>query len=274
MKDTDYFRDKVVVITGASSGIGRAAALAFARRGARVVLAARNEEKLESLKEEILGQGGRALAIKTDVGSFAETQGMARETLLEWGRIDIAIANAGQYIQDESCGIDLQAYERSLALNFMGTLHTVKSVLPEMLRLGKGHIVIVNSLDAKKGIVGDGPYVAAKAALDGFADVLRQELKGKEIRVTSIYPGRVDTPMLKDLQVPWISPKMPPGKVAQAIIKGIKRNRAAVAVPPVFFLLGPLNEMFPRLADRAFRFLKIEGKKAYDRESGKRGKNP
>lgn len=266
MDNKVYFRNKVVIITGSSSGIGRTAALAFARSGAKVVLAARNEERLALLKEEILGQGGQALMIRVDVCSLTDMQRMAEETMSKWGKIDILIANAGQYIQDGSCGIDLRAYERSMALNFMGTLHAVKSVLPEMLRNGKGHIVIVNSLDAKKGIVGDGPYVAAKAALDGFADVLRQELKGKGIRVTSIYPGRVDTPMLKDLKVPWISPKMPPGKVVQAIIKGLKRNRAVVAVPPVFFLLGPLNEMFPRLMDRVFRVLRIEGEKTCDQE--------
>jgi short-subunit dehydrogenase len=266
MKDKDYFRDKVVVITGASSGIGRAAALAFARSNAKVVLVARNEERLVLLNEEILGQGGQALMIRADVCSLTDMQRMAGETMSKWGKIDILIANAGQYIQDGSCGIDLRAYERSMALNFMGTLHAVKSVLPEMLRRGHGHIVIMNSLDARKGIVGDGPYVSAKAALDGFGDVLRQELKGKGIRVTSIYPGRVDTQMLKDLKVPWISPKMPPGKVVQAILKGIKRNRAIVAVPSTFSLLGPLNGMFPRLMDRAYRFLKIQGKKIHDRE--------
>jgi short-subunit dehydrogenase len=272
MKNKDYFRDKVVVITGASSGIGRAAALAFAQRSAKVVLAARNEEKLESLKEEILGQGGQALAIKTDIRLLSDTQSMAREAILKWGKIDILIANAGQYIQDESCEIDLQAYERSMAVNFMGTLHAVKSVIPEMRRAGNGHIVIVNSLDARKGIVGDGPYVAAKAALDGFGDVLRQELKGGGIRVTSIYPGRVDTPMIKDLKVPWISPKISPGKVVRAMIKGIKRNKAIVIVPAAYFLLGSLNCLFPQLTDRAFRVLKIEGKKICDREGIEKGK--
>jgi len=261
MNDKFFFRDKVVIITGASSGIGRAAALAFAQRGAKVVLAARDEEQLESLREEIRRGGGEALVVKTDIRSFSDTQRLARETIVKWGRIDILIANAGQYIQDDSCAVDLQAYERSMALNFMGTLHAVKSVLPEMRHRGQGHIVLVNSLDAKKGIVGDGPYVAAKAALDGFGDVLRQELKPKRIHITSIYPGRVDTPMLKSVNVPWISPKISPGKVVRAMIQGIKRNKAIVIVPSVFFLLGSLNSLFPRLADRVYRFLKIEGKK-------------
>ncbi len=260
MNNKTFFKDKVIVITGASSGIGRAAALAFARCGAKVVLAARNEEKLELLKEEIHGQGGQALAIKTDICLFSDMQSMARETIARWGRIDIVIANAGQYFQDVPGQVDLGAYERSMAVNFMGTLYTVTSVLPEMLRRGCGHIVIMNSLDAKKGIVGDGPYVAAKAALDGFGDVLRQELKGKGLRVTAIYPGRVDTAMIRHIQVPRISPKLSPEKVARAIMRGVKRGKAVVVVPKAFFLLAPLNNIFPRLLDWAYRVLKLEGK--------------
>jgi NAD(P)-dependent dehydrogenase (short-subunit alcohol dehydrogenase family) len=262
MHDKAYFKDKVVVITGASSGIGRAAALVFARLNARVVLAARNAERLASVKEEIRWQGGEALAINTDVSLFADTQGLAKETISKWGKIDIVIANAGEYIQDFSREIDIQFFERSMALNFFGALNVIKSVLPEMRRNGKGHIVIVNSLDAKKGIINDGPYVAAKSALAGFGDVLRQELKAEGINVTSIYPARVDTPMLKDLKVPRISPKMSPGKVVKGMIKGIKKNKAVVIIPAAYCLLGPLNSMFPRLADRAYRFLKIEGEKS------------
>ena len=260
MNNKAFFRDKVILITGASSGIGRAAALAFAKCGAKVVLTARNEEKLRSLKEEIHRQGGQSLAIKTDIGSFFDMQRMAGETIAKWGKIDIVIANAGQYVQDVPGAIDLGAYERSMAVNFLGTLYTVTSVLPDMLRRGRGHIVVMNSLDAKKGIVGDGPYVAAKAALDGFGDVLRQELRGKGINFTSIYPGRVDTAMIRHIKVPRISPKLSPEKVVRAIMRGVKRNKAVVVVPKTFFLLAPLNNMFPRLMDRAYRVLKLEGK--------------
>ncbi|MCX6556075.1 MAG: SDR family NAD(P)-dependent oxidoreductase [Candidatus Aminicenantes bacterium] len=261
MNSKIFFRDKVVIITGASSGIGREAALFFAQLQAKVVLAARNREKLAAVQEEIRRQGGQALALGTDVCSFADMQRMARETVLKWGKIDILIANAGEYVQDLSRGIDIGSIERSMAVNFMGTVHAVKSVLPEMRRNHKGHIVIVNSLDAKKGIVNDGPYVAAKAALDGFGDVLRQELKADGINVTSIYPARVDTPMMENLKVPWISPKIAPVEVVKAMARGIKRNKAIVAVPAAYFLLGPLNIMFPRLADWAYRILKIEGEK-------------
>jgi short-subunit dehydrogenase len=261
MNNNSFFQDKVIIITGASSGIGRAAALIFSRLNAKVVLASRNEIKLKLLENDIRLKGGRAFVSKTDVSSFEDTQRMVKETIIKWGKIDILIANAGRHIQDVSREIDIQSFERSMAVNFFGTLYAIKSVLPEMRREGKGHIVIVNSLDAKKGIVGDGPYVAAKSALDGFGDVLRQELKGKGIKISSIYPGRVDTPMIKNIHVPWMSPKISPEKVVKAMIQGIKRNRAVVIVPSGYFLLGSLNNIFPRFADWAYRIFKIEGEK-------------
>jgi short-subunit dehydrogenase len=261
MNDIQFFQNKVVIITGASSGIGRAAALIFADLKSKVVLASRNEEELKSLKEEIQLKGGQALIRKTDISLFEDTRRMVKETIKEWGKIDILIANAGKYIQDVSHEIDIQSFKESFAVNFFGTLYVIKSVLPEMQHEGKGHIVIINSLDAKKGISGDGPYVSAKSALDGLGEVLRQEFKLKGINFTSIYPARVDTPMLQNIKVPWITPKVSPGKVVNAIIKGIKRNKAIVIVPSVYFLLGPLNNIFPRFFDWFYRKMKIEGEK-------------
>jgi short-subunit dehydrogenase len=259
MKDQPFFQDKVVLITGASSGIGQATALILAQLNAKVVLASRNEEKLNALRQEIESKGGQALVIQTDVSSFEDTQRMVMATIFKWGEIDILIANAGAYIQDVSHEINIESFEESFNINFFGTLHSIKSVLPEMKRQGKGHIVIVNSLDAKKGIIGDSPYVAAKSALDGFGDVLRQELKGDGIRMTSIFPARVDTPMIEKIRVPWISPKISPFKVAKTIVKGIRRNKAIVIVPSSNFLLGSLNNIFPRLLDWFYLKLRIEG---------------
>jgi short-subunit dehydrogenase len=259
MRDLHFFQNKVILITGASSGIGRAAALIFAQLKVKVILSSRNEEKLEFLKQEIELRGGQAFVIKADVSSFEDTQRMVMASILKWGNIDILIANAGVYVQDVSHEINVESFRESFNINFFGVLHAIKSVLPEMKRQGKGHIVIVNSLDAKKGIIGDSPYVAAKSALDGFGDVLRQELKGDGIRITSIYPARVDTPMIENIRVPWISPKISPFKVAKAIVKGIKRNKAIVIVPSSNFLLGSLNNMFPRLLDWFYLKLRIEG---------------
>jgi short-subunit dehydrogenase len=257
----DYFKDQVIIITGASSGIGRAAALKFAGLHAKVVLAARNEDKLNSLRDEILLAGGRALVIPSDVSVYEDAQRIVRETILQWEKVDILIACAGKYVQDTTHEIDILSFGESMAVNFYGTLNVIKSVLPEMKRRGSGHIVIVNSLDAKKGIIGDGPYVAAKAALDGFGDVLRQEMKPYKIAVTSVYPGRVDTPMIEHIKATGISAKILPGKVVKAMIKGIKKKKAIVVVPKIFFPIGALNNLVPRFLDRAYRILRLEGEK-------------
>ena len=259
MKAQHFFQNKVILITGASSGIGRATALIFAHLNAKVILASRNEEKIESLKQEIESTGGQALVIKTDVTSFEDTQKMVMESILKWGNIDILIASAGAYIKDRSHEINIESFRESFDINFFGVLNSIKSVLPEMKRRGKGHIVIVNSLDARKGIIGDSPYVAAKSALDGYGDVLRQELTRYGIGITSIFPARVDTPMIENIKVPWISPKISPFRVAKAIVKGIKRNKAVVIVPASNFILGPLNNIFPRLLDWLYLKLRIEG---------------
>jgi short-subunit dehydrogenase len=261
MKNKSFFKGKVILVTGASSGIGRATSLILSQFDSKIVLVSRNEDKLISLKEEIQSKSGQALVIKTDMCSFDDTQRMVKETIFKWGKIDILIACAGKYVTDNTNELDIQSYQQSIALNFFGTLNIIKSVLPDMKHRGNGHIVIVNSLDAKKGIIGDGPYVSAKAALDGFGDVLRQEMKAYKINVTSIFPGRVDTPMIENIKVPWISRKIPPEKVVKAIIKGIKRNKAIVIVPSSFFLVSILNYLMPRFSDWAYRALKIEGQK-------------
>jgi len=261
MTSKNFFKGKVIIVCGASGGIGRATALILSQLNSKVVLASRNETKLNTIKDEIQSKGGKALLIKTDICSPEDTCRLVNETILKWEKIDILITCAGKYVQDLSKGIDIESYKQSLDLNFFGTLNIIKSVLPEMKRQKNGHIVIINSLDAKKGIVGDGPYVSAKAALDGFGDVLRQEIKNYGIHITSIFPGRVDTPMIENIKVPRISQKMPSEKVAKAIIRGIKRNKAIVIVPSVFFLVGLLNYIMPRFLDWFYRIFKIEGEK-------------
>ena len=248
------------MITGASSGIGLVTALTLSKLSAKVVLASRKEDKLRDLVQNIHSIGGQGLAIKTDVASSESVKDLVEQTLNHWGRVDILIANAGQYVRGKFAEIDEKDFEQSMAVNFFGTLHVIKSVLPHMLRQGNGHIVIMNSLDAKKGIVGDGPYVSAKSALDGFGDVLRQELSGSGIHVTSVYPARVDTPMIGHLRVPWISPKISPEKAVDAMIKAIERKKSIAVVPAIYFPVGALNSLFPRLLDWLYVKFRIEGK--------------
>jgi len=254
-----YFKNQVVIITGASSGIGKLTAITLSQLGAKVALAARNESKLEEIKNQIIGDGNQAIAIQADVSKKEDNEKIINSVLNEWGKIDIFIANAGQYIQKNIADCSNEDIQQSFDVNFYGTFHGIKYVLPIMQKQKSGNIVIVNSLDAKKGIVGDGPYVAAKSALSGFADVLRQEVKSDGIKVISVYPGRVDTPMIKDIKVPWISPKISIQKAVNAIIKGIIKSKPVVIVPKMYYFLGALNNIFPSMLDWFYKKLKMEG---------------
>jgi NAD(P)-dependent dehydrogenase (short-subunit alcohol dehydrogenase family) len=254
-----YFTDKVAIVTGASSGIGRATALALATQGARVALAARRRPELESLAEAISLAGGEALAVPTDVTIQEQVRQLVDQTLARWGRIDIAIANAGAYVRSPVVEASAELFERSMAVNFYGALYLVLAVLPHMRQQGSGHIVLVSSMDGKKGIPPDAPYVAAKFALAGLGDVLRQELHGSGVDVSTIFPGRVDTPLIAHLEVPPVSAKIPAEAVADAILTAIQHKRAEVIVPFQARLLIYLNWVSPRLGDWAVRRFRLEG---------------
>jgi short-subunit dehydrogenase len=150
-------------------------------------------------------------------------------------------------------------FERSMAINFYGALHGILTVLPHMLTRKSGHIVLVSSLDGKKGMPHDAPYVAAKFALTGFGEVIRQELATTGIHVTTIFPGRIDTPMIENLKVPWISPKFSAELVARAIIRGIRRRKAEVIVPGIYAPLAVINALAPRFMDWFVRVFHLEG---------------
>ncbi len=253
-------RDAVVLLTGASSGIGAATARALARAGARLSLAARRGEALATLADELQQTHGRPVHWATvDVTDADQVHAWVQEAHAHFGRVDIAIANAGQYVRRPVLQWRVDDFRRAMAVNFYGALHLILAALPIMQRQQQGHFVLVSSLDAKKGLPLDGPYVAAKYALSGIGGVMRQELAPLGIRVTVVYPGRVDTPMIADLEVPRISAKLPPDKVARAIVRGIQRNKAEVIVPWTGYLLY-LDLIAPRLADFLVRKLNLSGR--------------
>ena len=258
---TTYYQNKVIIITGASSGIGETAAIKFSKLGAKIVLAARNADKLIEIQNRILSDEQEAFSVKTDVSSKHDVENLINKTIEKWGRIDIYISNAGQYIQGQINEIDSRDFQNSFDVNFYGSLYAVKKLIPIMSSQKSGHIVFINSLDAKKPIVGDGAYVAAKCALDGFGEVLRQEVKKKGIKVLTVYPGRVDTPMVENIKVPKISEKISPDQVVKAMIKGIQKNKVIVVVPRILFPLGAFNNLFPKLMDWLYFKFKLEGEK-------------
>lgn len=255
----NHFVNKVVIISGASSGIGRETARLLAEKKARVVLAARSTTALEQLAHEITEKGGQALAVPTDITQKEQVDRLIKTTLDHWGQIDILIANAGQYIRCPINELTPEVMEQSMAVNFYGGLYQVLAVLPHMRSRRSGHIVLMLTMDAKTPLPFDAPYVAAKSAMSGFADVLRQELRGSGVHLSAIYPGRIDTPMIANLKFLPISAKIPPITVAQAVLKCIERRRVRVLLPAQVHLLNILNFFSPLLADFAIRTFRLEG---------------
>ena len=186
MKQT--LRDKVLVVTGASAGIGRAAALEAALRGARVVLSARREERLHQAVMEIREAGGSALAHKADVSSRKDVEELVAHALEAFGRVDVFLANAGYGFLWPAADLSEEEHRRIFEVNYWGTVHCVRAVVPVFRKQGGGHLLITSSFVGKIGLPWYGPYSATKAAQDALATALRLELEPEGIQVSSVYP--------------------------------------------------------------------------------------
>ncbi|MCC6904260.1 MAG: SDR family NAD(P)-dependent oxidoreductase [Anaerolineae bacterium] len=260
MSNRRWLVNQRAAVTGASSGIGRAISAALAQAGADVALGARSVEGLYETARLVQEAGRQALVIQTDVSDPEQARGFIRQAVGRWGGLDVLVANAGAYIRGEIASSTLSHYQDSMAVNFYGAVVPVLEVLPVMQKQRSGHIVLMSSIDGRKGLPLDAPYVSAKFALSGFGEVLRQELHGTGIHATIVYPGRVDTPMIGDLSVPAVSAKITPEQVARATLRGIRRHQPEVITPPQGALLVHLDALSPRLADWFVRQFRLEGR--------------
>ncbi len=254
------FQGKTAIITGASSGIGKATALLMAREHMNLALASRNLKNLEAVRCELEGRGSPVLAYPTDVTNATQVRALVDETIRLFGQVDIIVCNAGQLLRRSAVKLTLPEIRQIMEVNYFGVLNLIYAVLPMMLERGNGHIVVVSSIDGKKGLPPDTAYVASKFALVGFMDVLRQELHGTGLHACTILPGRVDTPMVEGIRFPLGSRSIPSTRVARSIIRAIRKKRAEVIVPYV----GPktlvvANSISPRLGDWLVRLFKLEG---------------
>jgi short-subunit dehydrogenase/NAD dependent epimerase/dehydratase family enzyme len=191
---------EVVVVTGASKGIGRATAQAFARTGARVALVARNAPLLEEVRREIEEAGGEALVVPADVRSEEQVQGVVRRTLAEWGRIDVLVNNAGVAYLGELADLGLDELREMVDVNLVGTLLCIRAVLPHFTANGRGHIVNVSSILGKRGVPRQTVYSASKAAILGLSEALRGELAPHGITVTAFCPSSTETEMNRSIR--------------------------------------------------------------------------
>jgi hypothetical protein len=217
-------RDKTVIVTGASSGIGRETAIAFARADANLVLASRNEAALNELAAEVVSLAQRVLVIPMDVTQRAAVDVMAQRVAEEMGSIDILVNNAGLGLNALLAEGSMTNIRRLFEVNVFGALHCVQAVVPYMKRQGSGQIINVSSVAGKIATPRNGAYAATKFALTAISDALRLELADHGITVTTVYPGITDTPfmdnVLKEVEMPPV-----PG-----IVRGVSARRVANAI--------------------------------------------
>src|ERR1044072_6233709 len=192
------WKEQVVLITGASSGIGRALALELGKRGARLGLTARRAEELSKVAGEVARAGGQALVVPADVRRVDDINGVAERLREKWGRVDVLGANGG--MSTTTAGTKLNAAEAGdvITINVIGVVNSVAAVLPDMLKRGDGHLVAISSLASYRGMPKSGPYSASKAAVSTFFESMRVDLRGSGVAVTVIHPGFIRTPMTEN----------------------------------------------------------------------------
>jgi NADP-dependent 3-hydroxy acid dehydrogenase YdfG len=184
---------KVIVITGASSGLGLAAARLLSARGARVVLGARRVDRLDQLADELNAQGHRALAVATDVTVARDVRRLVDSAIETFGRIDILVNNAGVMPQSPLARLKVEEWDRTIDVNLKGVLYGIAAALPHMQRQMSGHIVNVSSTAGHKVMLNGAVYSATKHAVRALSEGFRQEVKDWNIRTTVISPGAVDS---------------------------------------------------------------------------------
>jgi len=199
---SDKLAGKVAIVTGASSGIGEATALALADVGATVAIAARRSDRLEALSKRILDQGGEVLSITADVSDEAQVKAMVQKTHAEYGRVDILVNNAGVMLLGMVDGANTEDWRRMINVNVLGLMYATHAVLPIMKAQGEGHIVNISSVAGRVANAGTGVYNATKWAVGAFSESLRKEVYQNNIRVTIIEPGLVATELPQHITDP------------------------------------------------------------------------
>jgi short-subunit dehydrogenase len=226
-------RDQVVIVTGASSGIGRDAALAFAARGARVVAVARREENLKQLVERCRERSPESGYLAGDLGERAFAERVIDETAARFGRIDVLVNNAAMPKHKQIWHVSAEEVERVMAVNFLSCAWTTLAALPHMLRAGSGVIVNVSSFAAEVVPPREAIYAASKAAMHAFTQGLWNDLEGSNVHAALVVPGAIDTEIWEkgDEPLAYRGRKAPPSVVTQAIFEAIEKRRHELTAP-------------------------------------------
>jgi short-subunit dehydrogenase len=259
--------NRVIAITGASAGIGRATALRLARDGASIVACARRADRLEALAGEITAAGGQALTLVADVTREADMTRLVAAAVERFGRLDVMICNAGYGVYGTIDTIAPAQMQQLLDVNYMGTYLAARAAMPVFRRQTRGHLVVISSIVGKRGVPYMGAYSATKFAQVGLAECLRAELTGSNIHVTVVLPISTDTEFFEVMTresgavTRAMGPRQSSSTVADAIARAIEHP-----VPEVYPFkkargLALLNAIAPGFCDR---LVKKWGRKPVD----------
>jgi short-subunit dehydrogenase len=248
----------VIIITGASSGIGAAAARRFARDGLCLTLAARRVDRLQGIAGDVEKLGGEALSVQTDVTDRADINRMVQSTLDRWGRVDVLLNNAGLSFDEPLADLEPDKIRAEVQVNLIAVIECAQAVLPVMLRQKSGHIINVASIEGLIATPGSSVYCATKFGVFGFSDALRRQLRGTGIHVSAFCPGYTPselTPRLKAIvegrpnaiHHPGL---MPTEYVADQIARLVRHPRRLVILPRSWSVLVLVAFLFPGVADK------------------------
>jgi NAD(P)-dependent dehydrogenase (short-subunit alcohol dehydrogenase family) len=258
---------QVVAIVGASSGIGRATALEFAKRGAKVTVAARSQDGLASLVQEITQAGGEALSVIADVAEYAQVQAIADKTVEYYGRLDTWVHAAATAVFAPFEQVTPSEFKRVIEVNLMGQVYGAMVALPYLRREGRGALIHISSVEAHRSLPLQSSYSASKHAIEGFLDSLRVELQHDNvpISVTNVMPATINTPFYNNaltklgVQPTGVPPYYQPELVAEAIVHVAEHPTRDIIVGDVGRALDLLQKLSPHTADWLLTLIGIEG---------------
>jgi short-subunit dehydrogenase len=245
------FTGKTVLITGASSGIGRAAALAFVAKGAKVIAVARAEEKLEALAAE----NAAIVPMAADVTDAAAMEALARHVIERYGAPDVVVANAGRGVDAPFVETTDEAYQALFDVNVLGVVRTIRPFLPAMIARGSGRVLIVSSIVGKRGVPNYSAYAASKFALHGILDALRPELSATGVSVGIVCPASTETEFdARKLRAGTPQPKVRVQRhsaesVARSIVRMARWTRREMVISPEGKLMIVIDRLAPWLMD-------------------------
>lgn len=252
-------KDKVVIVTGGSSGIGKALAFQFGKAGSKVVITGRNEERLNDVGQALDKQGIKNLCLKLDVANEQDNHQLVKETIATFGKIDVLINNAGISMRALFEEIEMDVFKKVMDINFYGTLYATKYCLPHILK-SKGSIVGVSSINGYRGTPARSAYTASKYAMNGFFESLRTEVMHRGVHVLVACPGFTGTnirnaALTADGSTQGESPRdegkmMTAEQVADAILSAVKRRKRDLVLTTQGKLAVFLNKWMPGRMDK------------------------